>query len=233
MNAGRDVERLIAGWLVEEAADRAPDRVLEATRRSIDRTRQRRFVAAWREPMYLSPLKITAAAAVVAVALLGAAYFGRMTAPAGVGAPPAAPTTAPASSGVDTSFVAYRNARDAICIRYVSEADPMKAAFDEGVYDDELTAAERAPKIDAMTRFVGLYDRLIGDLANLDAPPAIAGDHAANVARFEDLRNLIDQIVTALRAGNIDGAQGIDFATEPVAGGIEAFERANVLAHCP
>ena len=74
MNAGRDVERLIAGWLSEEAPGRAPDRILDAAGRVIDRTNQRRFVVAWRLPT-MNPLARLAAVAVVAVVAVGGALF--------------------------------------------------------------------------------------------------------------------------------------------------------------
>ena len=45
MNAGRDVERLIADWLAEEAAVRSPDRVLAEARRTVLTTPQRRLAA--------------------------------------------------------------------------------------------------------------------------------------------------------------------------------------------
>src|SRR5687767_139547 len=111
MNAGRDVERLITGWLAEEAAVRAPDRVLEAARTSIDRTRQRRWVAAWREPMYISPFKIATAAAVMAVAVVGGAFFGRATAP-GFGGPPVPTASPPAATDALVTLDAYRVARN-------------------------------------------------------------------------------------------------------------------------
>jgi hypothetical protein len=233
MNAGRDVERLIAGWLLEEAADRAPDRVLDAARRSIDRTRQRRFVAAWREPVYVSPIKFAAAAAVVAIAVIGGAFFGRMTAPSGVGSPGTAPSTAPAATGdAAAALVAYRAARDEICTRYTTEANPMKRAA-EGIYDPNTTPAGRATKIEALERFVALYGDLIGELRAIDPPPAVATDHIAHVARFEDLRDMIDQIVVVLKEGDLEGAERIDLATEPIAANIEAFEREYVVARCP
>ena len=63
MNAGRDVERLIAEWFVEEAVLRAPDRVLADAARSIDRTSQRRQRAVWRTiPM---PVSVRLATAIV------------------------------------------------------------------------------------------------------------------------------------------------------------------------
>jgi hypothetical protein len=80
MNAGPDVERLIAGWLVEEAPGRAPDRILESVGRVIDRTNQRRFGAAvrdlrvpWRPRTMMDRLAVAAMAAVL---LIGTVAFG-------------------------------------------------------------------------------------------------------------------------------------------------------------
>ena len=99
MNAGPDVERLISNWLVEEAPERAPDRILGTAARTIDRTKQRRFGAAWREPMLISTSRLVAAAAIVIAAVVGAGLIGRST--AGVGDRPstsAPPTTTPSAS---------------------------------------------------------------------------------------------------------------------------------------
>lgn len=93
MNAGRDVERLIAGWLTEEAPGRAPDRLLESTADVIDRTKQRRFLAAWREPMTISLRGLALAAALILVVAVGAAWVGRSTASVGNG--PQSPSPGP------------------------------------------------------------------------------------------------------------------------------------------
>ena len=74
MNAGRDVERLIADWFVEEAVLRAPDRVLLTAGRAIDRTKQRRLGAAWRAILMPVP-RLVAAAAVIGVLLVGGAFL--------------------------------------------------------------------------------------------------------------------------------------------------------------
>ena len=88
MNAGPDVERLIADWLVEEAPARAPDRILDAAAKVIDRTKQRRFAAAWREPMTFSIARLVAILAIATVVVGGgAAWIGRST--AGIGVPTA------------------------------------------------------------------------------------------------------------------------------------------------
>jgi hypothetical protein len=74
MNAGRDVERLIADWFVEEAVLRAPDRVLTDAGRAIDRTKQRRLHAAGRTiQMPVSPRLATAA--VLGVLVVGGALL--------------------------------------------------------------------------------------------------------------------------------------------------------------
>jgi hypothetical protein len=71
MNAGHDVERLVSDWLLDEAPGRAPDRILESTATVIDRTKQRRFGAAWREPssVAMRGLALSAAIGVGVVAL--------------------------------------------------------------------------------------------------------------------------------------------------------------------
>ena len=72
MNAGRDFERLIADWLIEEAVPRAPDRVLDGARRVIDETRQRRTPGpGWLRPQLGPAWRLSASAAAVIV-LIGA-----------------------------------------------------------------------------------------------------------------------------------------------------------------
>ena len=76
MNAGPDVERLISSWLHEEAPGRAPDRILEAAGRTIDRTHQRRFAAGRRDSMF-GLRGLAAAAAIGALVVAGAFYVTR------------------------------------------------------------------------------------------------------------------------------------------------------------
>jgi hypothetical protein len=74
MNAGRDVERLLSDWLVEEAPSGAPDRIVLTASDRIAHTKQRRFRVAWRFPTMNAPLRV-AAAAVIGVLLIGGAYY--------------------------------------------------------------------------------------------------------------------------------------------------------------
>jgi hypothetical protein len=97
MNTRRDSDHVIATWLQGEAPDRAPERLLTASRDRIGMTRQRR---AWWPARRLhemnSPLKFAlAAAAVVVVALIGINLLPRQ---AGIGGPDTSPSLNPAPS---------------------------------------------------------------------------------------------------------------------------------------
>jgi hypothetical protein len=230
MNAGRDVERVIAGWLEEEAAARAPDRVLGAARQSISRTGQRRLVVAWREPMYVSPLRLAGMAAVFAVAVVGAAWFGRMTASSGVGGTPIATPTPTASA--EATIAQYRAARNQICTRYAAELNPLKPQLN-GIYDAATTAADRATKVQALTRIADRADEMIGELQALTVPAAVAADHNTQLARLQDTTSLIRQALARVAAGDLAGAQALDLATDPLSRNVEAFESKYQLAACP
>ena len=230
MNAGRDVERLIAGWLDEEAAPLAPDRILDSARSSISRTGQRRLVVAWREPMYMSPLRLAGIAAVFAVAMVGAGWFGRTTAPAGgVGGEPS-PT--PSQIAPVVTLESYREARDAICHRYVPEADALKAQL-SGITDPGLAPSERAAKVDVLRQLAEQGDAFIAELAALDVPDALVREHAANLANYRDIMALIRRVGGLVTTGDLAGAAAVDAATDPVAGAIGAFERKYRLVDCP
>lgn len=229
MNAGRDVERLISAWLTGEAPDRSRDRVLTAVHQAVDRMPQRRFGAAWRDPMYISPTRLAVMAAALVVAVVGGAVLGRMTAPGGSGGP--APIETPFESPRDP-LVQYRAERDEICARYVAATDPLRPQFAD-LYDPAETPAERAPKIAAIDAFADQYDLMVNELADLSAPPAIAGEHAATVARYDDVAGLIHGIVERLNAGDMAGAESLDLGTDPIAIEIEQFETNYDLVGCP
>jgi hypothetical protein len=236
MNAGRDVERLIAGWLEEEAEGRAPDRVLDGARRSIATTGQRRLVVAWREPMYVSPLRLAGLAAAFAVAIAGAAWFGRVTAPAGVGgeptSTPAASVPAPSPESSQAAMHDYRTTRNEICTRYADELNPLKEQI-TGLYDTATPAATRAAGIQTLSHIADRLDALIGELRTIPAPPAVAADHVAYLARFQDAVSLIRQELVQLAAGHLAEAQALDLATDPLSRQQEAFENKYGLAACP
>jgi hypothetical protein len=228
MNAGRDVERQISAWLTEEASDRSRDRVLIAVHQAVERMPQRRFGAAWREPMYFSPARLAVMAAALVVAVVGGALIGRMTAPGGSGGPAPA-TNAPGPS--EDALLAYRADRDAICNEYYAAAAPLKDEIRD-MYDQELTEAELAPKVDALEEIRALLGTMTDELASLDAPDALALEHAVAVSRSRDINGLIDEVLALIAEGDMAGAAAVDASTDSLARSIEAFENSNGLAPC-
>ena len=231
MSAERDVQRLLSQWLAEEAGVRAPDRVLESARQTIDQTRQRRVVAAWREPVTLSMTKAAALAAALVLALAGAAWAGRSTAP-DVGAPAGttSPTPAPTPAGV--TMESYRGARNAICVRYYTTVEPLKPQL-EGLHDPETSPADRSAKARVLLDIVTQLEAMVAELDTLDAPAELVEDHAEYVARYQDMNLLIRQILARLNQGDLEGAAVVDDALNVLNGPMLAFENANELDVCP
>ena len=229
MSAGRDVERLISTWLTDEASDRSRDRVLEAVREAVDRMPQRRFRAAWREPVYLSPLRLAGLAAVLTVAILGAAFVGRTTAPSGPGSQPSA-SPSPAAGVV--TLEAYRIARSAVCGRYNGELGPMKDDLTD-LYDETATDEERAAKAAIVADFANRTEDMVDELDALQAPPDLAVRHALNVDRYRRVVEMLRELGPLLVEGDLAGAQALDEATDPLSAQIAEFENAYDLVNGP
>lgn len=229
MSAGRDVERQISAWLTDEASDRPRDRVLVAVREAVDRMPQRRFPAAWREPVYLSPFRMAAVAAALAVSLVGAAYLGRATAPGGAAAQP---SSSPSSSAAVVTLDDYRAGRDAICRKYGPETNPLKDRLG-GIYDPETRASDRADAITALTQIVTNGDDATADIAHLSVPPEMAVDAALALDRMRQQSTLLHQELALLAEGDLAGAESLDLATDPLSRQIADFERKYEIAPCP
>lgn len=231
MSAGRDVERLISDWLSDEARDRSRDRVLVVVRQAVERTPQRRY-AAWRQPMYTSPFRLAAAAAVLLVVVVGAGAVGRLTAPPAVGNQPTlAPTPAP-SDDPDAALVAYRVARNAICSGYAATLNPLKRELD-GIHDPETSAADRAAKARTLLTIVTELEAMVAELDGLEAPEAIADGHDAYVTRYQDMNLFIRDMLARVNAGDLEGAAAVDDAINVLNGPMLAFEDDNSLVICP
>lgn len=234
MSAGRDIERLISDWLAEEAAPGSPDRLLTDARRSIATTGQRRMFAAWREPVYLNPMRLAAMAAALIIAVGGGTILGRLTSPTAPAAPgPTASATTPAATEAPTVTLAtYRAARNEICQRYAAQLNPLKDQLG-GLYDVATPAADRAASTLALANIVDGAVALIAELERLEVPPSMLADHTTNVARLEDSTSLIRAALARLASGDLAGAQALDLATDPLSRQVEAFETKYQLAACP
>jgi len=234
MNAGRDVERLIAGWLEEEAQAGAPVRVLESIRLSIDRTMQRRWLAAWRERMTFTMPKVAALAASLVLALAGAAWIGRSTAP-GVGEPAdAVPTSSPMASMMApaVSLEAYKEARGEICVRYRSQINPLKSEVGN-LFDRNLSAEDRADGTVALATTGDRIEAMAGELAALAVPPELVDEHRANVSNFDAIVVLIRASLAKLQDGDVAGAEASDRATDAFNEDTAQYELKYRLLACP
>ena len=144
MNAGRDVERLIADWFVEEAVLRAPDRVLEQTGRAIDRLQRRPLRLPWRNPTMTRFAFVGAAAALAAAALVaGLALTSPQPGP-DVGGPSASPSSSqPAAEPAASGFVStLTDTFTSPLYRYSINVDPAWTAIAATVRSDDPGATD-------------------------------------------------------------------------------------------
>jgi hypothetical protein len=233
MNAGPDVERLIADWLVEEAPARAPDRILDSAAKVIDRTKQRRFAAAWREPMTFSIGRLVAATVILGLAVVGGGLVGRST--SGMAAPEPttpSPSAVPTANRSTVTLDAYRAARDAVCVSLTATATPLKDHL-PGIYDVSTTPDLRGAKIIALTEFVALQRDLVARLEAITPPDALVAEHAANVEHERDILIILTSEIGLLQPGRLAEAQAVDKTTDPIGLQVAAFEQKYGLSRCP
>jgi hypothetical protein len=201
MNAGRDVERLIATWLVEESPGRAPDRILANAAGTIDRTRQRRFLAAWREPVSIGLRGFAAMAAILILALIGAAWIGRSTASVGTG-PSQTPAISPATDS-GGQLQAYRAAYAAVCASVSLPPDPGPSPAPE-----KMVAFLQAT--------IAMGNDEAARLEALQPPPDLVKDHLANIQTLKDVLALLNHMIDLIEANKLDEVATVDEATGPL-----------------
>ena len=228
MSAGPDAERLISGWLHEEAVPRAPDRVLEAVSTAVDQTSQRPRAAFFGDtPMTF--LRVAVAAIIIAGAAIGGGLIGRAT----VGPTPAAhPTPSPSSAASAGTLEAYRAARNALCEQAMLDNEPNAARYDR-LWESGATAAQIAEGIQGIKDYTDLARALVDDLEALVPPSDLIDGHRAYLTRYRDNRTLLLYENTLLESGDMAGAQAVDVATNPIADQMGAFENQHTLSHCP
>ena len=236
MNAGPDVERLIADWLVEEAPARAPDRILDAAAKVIDRTKQRRFAAAWREPMTFSIARLVAILAIATVVVGGgAAWIGRSTASIGVPTPTEAPGVVPGTTPAPTpsgpTIESYRAARDAICTPLATRA---AALSEQGAkLHPDTTSSDLPATISTVQEVIAVQDETIAALAALAAPETLAAEHATDVGHRRDTVALLRALLRNLQAGKLAEADALGEAMHAMSAAQKAFEAKYDLVGCP
>jgi hypothetical protein len=234
MNAGPDVQRSIAQWLREESPGRAPDRILANAGSAIDRTKQRRFAVAWREPVSISIRGLALAATLVVVAVIGAGFVGRSTASVGgVPSPSPARTEAPSPSAHVATLAEYRAARDAICDAAWPQRRDFDAQIGDGLTDPRTPAAARAAKLAALQAEMSFERNLLSQTLALDLPPNMAADEAAMAANLNGIFAIVDQEIQLIRDGKYAEATAVDLTTDPLARAAEGYESKYGLRPCP
>jgi hypothetical protein len=231
MNAGRDVERLIATWLVEEAPGRAPDRILANAAGTIDRTRQRRFLAAWREPVSIGLRGFAAMAAILILALIGAAWIGRSTASVGT-APTQIPSPSPATTD-GVTLAEYRAARDAVCDAAWPQRQALDARIGDGLTDPATPPAERATKLAALAEEMTFERNLANQVHGLAIPAALHTDEAVWWSTVDPALAIIEQEIALIQQGKYSEADAVDQAIVPLSSAAEAYESKYNLKPCP
>jgi hypothetical protein len=232
MNAGRDVERLISTWLVEESPWRAPDRILANAAGTIDRTRQRRVLAAWREPVSIGLRGFAAMAAVLILAVMGAVLIGRSTASIGT-APTQSPTPSPAPTAAGATLAEYRAARDAVCDAAWPQRRTLDARIGDGLTDPATPAAERATKLAALADEMTFERNLTSQLHGLAIPAALHTDEAVWWSNVDPAFAIIEQEIALIQQGKFSEADAVDQAIVPLSSAAEAYESKYNLKPCP
>ncbi len=214
-----DFEPRVADWL-EDGPVQAPPDVMVTVRAALPSIRQRRGLAPWRNPLVNRIVMLGTAAALVVAVGAGAYLLGSNV-----------PDSPSGPAGPD-AMAAYREARDAICVAAQERMAPYRERFGI-IYDAATTDAQRDDAIEALRAFAQAYPPVIDDLDALVAPTEIVEDDIATVTRYRDLYVLILEVLARLDAGDLQGAQAVDLATDVISEPINAFERNQQLAHCP
>jgi hypothetical protein len=227
MNDDTRFDRTARSWL-EEGPTRAPGRAVEAALAEITTTPQERDLRVpWR--FSTMPMLIRAAAAAIAIAVIGGGALFLLRAPTVPGvAAQATPSPSPSPMAL-ADFVAARNA---ICDQAVTDTDALKARF-VGVFDGSITAAQRADWIAALEAFRARYDPMIRDLAALEPPTVLATDDEQILQDLRSQSGKIQTVIDALREHRDADAQAADSAADPFGTRVERWESEHVLHHCP
>ena len=224
----------IADWL-EADPNLAPPDVMRTVENAIPSIPQRRVLRLpWRSLPMNRTILVLATVSLLAVLGIGVVTVGsRPQAPDTTPVPsaPAAVEASPATSPAVTG-AAYAAARDEVCTAAVAAADPIEARLGP-LYVSGSTDAQRADAIAALRSFVALADGFVADLAALEAPPELAAEHAANVARYDDIVILLRESLALHDEGRTAEALAIDKATDGIAREITRFEQQHALTACP
>jgi hypothetical protein len=188
--------------------------------------------------MTISLRGLALAAALIIVVAVGAAWMGRSTASVGVGpatpSPSVAASASPAPSDGAALLATYKAARNEVCAARAA-ASPIPNmelwGFDR-LFDPNMSADDRAKSLEVGRAIADQIDAVTDQLEAIDAPPALATEHLANITHYRDLTALIRHEVDLLADNNVVDARAVDIATGAITSSIESFEAKYSLQSC-
>lgn len=231
MSEDKRFERGARTWL-EDGPTRAPERAVMEALAQVETTPQERDLRVpWRMPVMTLPVRLAAVALLVALAA-GGTYLVAGALPDTSPTVTPVPAVASPSSAAPDAMAWYRAARNDICNAAMIAKDPLAERYAK-VTDPAASEKERADALEALKELVVLNDGVADQLASIDVPPEFVAEHATNLAQFQDVTTLIEEVVALLEAGNLADAGAVDRATDPISRQIEAWESRNRVFPCP
>lgn len=184
-----------------------------------------------------------AAAAVIAIVVVGGGVYALGSQPSGIGGPTSSPTPAttlaptPEPTPVPTedpsaALAAFRAARDAVCLAGSTAKIPLVSRY-EWIYAETATEAQRADGIAALAEFVVLVRSVADELEAITAPSDIQTEHIANVTQYRALATILERSLELLNDGNFADAKVVDETTNPIGGEIGKWEIGYKFTGCP
>jgi hypothetical protein len=221
----------IADWL-EDDPDNAPDAVLTTVLAAFPSIPQRHALSVpWRTRPMTQTARLLAGAAALAVVLVGDIFLLRPGAGPSVGAsaPPPAPSASVATPGPSATprddlalLQAYRSARDAVCVSIASSPIP-----------DPGPSPSRAALVSFLQSTISRGNEEAARLAAIQAPPALASEHLANIQTLKDVLALLQRELDLVQSNKLAEAVTVDQATGSLSGLLEEFEAKYGLQSCP
>jgi hypothetical protein len=223
MTDDRSLERAARSF-IEPGPTRAPEGAVERALDVIQTTRQERDLRILRRFSTMTMTTRVAAAAVVGViAIGGAAFLLRPTAPDVGTRPPASaslatPSTAP--SDALAQLQAYRAARRAVCDSLASVPDPAPSAAPPAI----LAFLEAT---------IARQNQEVAGLEAIEAPTALRTEHLADIQTAKDVIALLNHMIELVNAGKMADVATVDEATASLNTLREQFGTKYALPPCP
>jgi hypothetical protein len=225
MTDDRSLERAARSF-IEPGPTRAPETVVERALDIIQITRQERDLWIPRRFTTMTMTTRVAAAAVVGViAIGGAAFLLRPSAPDAATRPPAsAPASSPSPAPSDelAQLQAYRAAVGAVCGSLASIPDPKPSAAPAQIVAFLQTTIAR-------------QNEEVAGLEAIQPPAALATEHLANIQTVKDVTALLNHMIELVQANppKMAEAAAVDEATGSLNRLREQFATKYSLPPCP